>query len=334
MGADYAVAAPPIIGPVAATQLELVFLGRAEVERLLDLDALLDALAGAFRALSEGGTSTPPRTAAHSAAGFLGVMPSFVPGLGLEAKLVTVFAGNHQLGLPSHQALITLFDDETGRPLAVMDGTRITAARTAAASALSARVLARADARVLAILGAGVQGAAHLEALGRVRRFDEVRVASRSQDHAEALASRQPAARAMRSFEDAVRGADVICCCTDAKEPVLRYEWLGPGAHVTSVGANFEGPELDPETVRAGRLVVESRVAFEPPPAGAAELTGLDPSLAAELGEVLSGVAAGRSSEAEITVYKSMGHGVEDAAAARLVYERALADGAGVRVPL
>src|SRR5439155_63597 len=231
MSADYAGAAPPIIGPVAATQPDLVFLSRAEVERLLDPEALLDALAGAFRALSDGSTSTPPRSAARSHAGLLGVMPGYVPGLGLEAKLVTIFAGNHRLGLPSHQALIALFDDETGRPLAVMDGTHVTAARTAAASALLARLLARPEARVLAIFGAGVQGGAHLEAVAHVGRFDEVRVASRSHDHAEALASRHSAARAMRSFEDAVRGADLVCCCTDSSEPVLRYEWLGPGTH-------------------------------------------------------------------------------------------------------
>src|SRR5438105_6935885 len=222
-------------------------------------------------------------------------MPGFLPGAALETKLVTVFPGNHPHGLPSHQALIALFDPETGSPLAVMDGTHITAVRTAAASALSARLVARPGSRVLAIVGAGVQGAAHLQALVRVSKFDEGRVAARDHAHAEALASRNPLARAMRSFEDAVRGADVVCCCTDAPQPILRYDWLRPGAHVTSVGANFEGPELDAETVRMGRLFVESRVAFEPPPVGASELAGLEPSLAAELGEVLSGGAPGRT---------------------------------------
>jgi ornithine cyclodeaminase/thiomorpholine-carboxylate dehydrogenase len=314
--------------------VDVLFLSGDDVERLLDLDDLVEALGDAFRALSEGKTSTPSRTAARGTAGLLGVMPGYVPGFGLEAKLVTVFGGNHRLGLPSHQALIALFDPETGSPLAVMDGTHITALRTAAASALSARLLARPASRVLAILGAGVQGAAHLQTLVRVVKFDEVRIASRDHDHAEALASRNPMARAMRSFEDAVRGADVVCCCTDAAAPVLHYQWLRAGAHVTSVGANFEGPELDDETIRRGRLFVESRVAFEPPPAGASELAGLDPSLGAELGEVLSGAAPGRTSEEEITVYKSMGHAVEDAAAAWLVYRRAVAQGAGVRVPL
>jgi alanine dehydrogenase len=276
----------------------------------------------------------PPRVAARTKDGLLGVMPGYLPGADLESKLVAVFPGNHQHGLPSHLALIALFDEETGRPLALMDGTHITALRTAAASALSTRLLARPDARVLAIIGAGVQGRTHLQAVPRVRDFHEVRIASRNRDHAEALASTFGSARAMATFEQAVRGADVVCCCTDAPEPVTAFEWLQPGAHVTSVGANPAGPELDPETIRCGRLFVESRVAFSPPPAGAAELEGLDPTTATELGEVLSGAAAGRGSDDEITVYKSMGHAAEDAAAARLVYERALRDGSGRRVPI
>jgi ornithine cyclodeaminase/alanine dehydrogenase-like protein (mu-crystallin family) len=313
---------------------DLLVLSQAEVEGLLDVDELLDALARAFPEVSEGRASVPPRVAARTRDGLLGVMPGYLPGAGLEAKLVAVFPANHQVGLPTHLALIALFDEETGKPLALMDGTHVTAVRTGAASALSARLLARPEARVLAILGAGVQGRTHLEAMPRVREFHEVRIASRNRDHAEALASTFAHARAMCSFEQAVRGADVVCCCTDAAEPVISYDWLQPGAHVTSVGANTSGPELDPDTVRKGRLFVESRVAFSPPPAGCAELEGLDPAIATELGEVLSGAAPGRRSDEEITVYKSMGHAAEDAAAARLVYERALRDGAGRRVPI
>src|SRR6202011_3597745 len=161
--------------------------------------------------------------------------------------------------------------------------------------------------------------------------FHEVRVASRSADHALALASTSPRARAMLSFEEAVRGADVVCCCTDSAAPILDFSWLSAGAHVTSVGS---GSELDPETIRRGRLFVESRVALQPPPAGAAELAGLDPSRAAELGEVVAGSAPGRQDPDEITVYKSMGHAVEDAAAAALVYRRALREGAGQPVAI
>jgi ornithine cyclodeaminase/alanine dehydrogenase-like protein (mu-crystallin family) len=313
---------------------ELLFLGRADVQRLLDLDELVDALARAFVALSEGRTSVPPRIAARTGSGFLAAMPGYLPGAGLGAKLVSVFMGNHTRGLPSHQALIALLDEETGRALAVMDGTYVTEARTAAGSALSARLLARPEAAILTILGAGVQGQAHLRAMQRVRTFREVRIASRNPDHAAALASTERGARPVESFEEAVRGADVVCCCSDAAEPVLAFPWLSAGAHVTSVGANQSGPELDPGTVREGRLFVESRVAFQPPPAGAAELTGLDPAQATELGEVVAGKAPGRRSPEEVTVYKSMGHAVEDLAAAALVYGRARRLGAGQTVAL
>jgi alanine dehydrogenase len=246
-------------------------------------------------------------------------MPGYVDGV-LAAKLVAVFPGHE----PSHQALIAVFDAGTGTPQAVMDGTHITAVRTGASSAVATRALAREDAGVLAVLGAGVQGRSHLDAVRRVREFDEVRLASRTFEHAQALAG-EAGAVAVESFEEAVRGADVVCCCTHASEPVLRRDWLEPGTHVCSVGASQEGPELDAETVAAGVLCVESRVAFEPPPAGAFELQGLDPSSAAELGEVLAGTKPGRTSDEQITVYKSMGHAVEDAAAAALVLERATA---------
>lgn len=320
--------------PAPEETRDLLVLSQADVERLLDLDELLDALARAFPEVSAGRASVPPRVAARTRAGLLGVMPGYLPGAGLESKLVAVFPGNHDHGLPSHLALIALFDEETGRPLALMDGTHITAVRTAGAAALSTRLLARPESRVLAILGAGVQGHHHLEAMRRVRDFHEIRIASRNRDHAEALASTVSCARAMTDFEQAVRGADVVCLCTDAAAPVIAFEWLRPGAHVTSVGANTSGPELDAGTVQQGHLFVESRVAFSPPPAGSAEFEGLDPAIATELGELIAGGAEGRRSDDEITVYKSMGHAVEDAAAARLVYDRALAEGAGHRVPI
>jgi alanine dehydrogenase len=167
-----------------------------------------------------------------------------------------------------------------------------------------------------------------------VRDFAEIRVASRTPAHAAALAARHPAARPVASFEEAVAGADVVACCTDAREPVLRAAWLAPGVHVSSVGGTF-GPELDAETVRAGRVFVEWRgAAVNPPPAGAHELQGLDPDGVTEIGEVLNGTRPGRTAADEVTVYKSTGHAVEDAAAARLVYERARREGAGVTVAI
>jgi len=304
-------------------------LSRSDVEGLLDVGLLIDALAPAFVRLSAGEVSVPPRVAAVAPAGFVGVMPGFVADVGLAVKVVSVFAGNHARGLPSHQALIVVFDEGSGTPVAVMDGTHITAMRTAAASALAVRVLARGDASVLAVLGAGVQGAAHLSAVGAVFGFESIRVASRTLAHAEALAARDRRAVAVESFEAAVRGADVVCCCTDAGSPVVSREWLADGVHVSSVGSAAAGPELDAATVAAAFVVVESRVACAPWPAGAHELAGVDPAAVTELGEVLSGARSGRTSDAQITVWKSMGHAVEDAVAARLVLDAARASGAG-----
>jgi len=291
----------------------MLVLSEEEVAHLLDVDELLDALERAFVELSAGRASVPPRIAAFSENGLLGAMPGYVDGV-LAAKLVTLFP-DHE---PSHQALIAVFDAETGEPSAVMDGTHITAVRTGGGSAVSTRALAREHAKVLAILGAGVQGRSHLDAVGRARDFQEVRIASRNPEHARAFAA-ETGATAFETFEEAVRGADVVCACTSAAEPILRRDWLDPGTHLTSVGSSMEGPELDRETVTAGLLVVESRVAFQPPPAGSHELEGLEPSDAVELGEVLSGAHPGRTSDDQITVYKSMGHAVEDAAAAALV---------------
>ena len=310
----------------------MLVLSRADVRRLLDLDQLLDALERAFVELSAGRASVPPRIAAETERGLLAAMPGYADGI-LETKLVSVFPGNHAVGLPSHQATIALFDDATGKPLALMDGTEITAVRTGAASAVATRALARPDARVLAVLGAGVQARSHIDAALRVRELAEVRVASRSAEHARALAD-EVGGTACASFEEAVAGADVVCACTDAGQPILGPESLEPGMHVTSVGASRDGPEVDPAVMRAGLLAVESRVAFEPYPAGAHELQGLDPNDAVELGEILAGTREGRAAPEQITIYKSMGHAVEDAAAAGLVYRRALVEGAGTEVEL
>ena len=314
---------------------ELLYLSRADVERLLDIDSMLDALGKALVVFSSGMTSVPPRAGARVGdRGILGAMPGYVPGIALEVKLVSVFPANHDHGLPSHQGLIAIFDEDTGTPLAVMDGAYITGIRTGGTAAVAARVLSRTDASVLAILGAGVQGGSHLETFPRIRAFNEIRIASRDSGKARELAARHPNAVVAASFEDAVRGADVVACCTDARQPILRREWLKPGTHVSSVGGTW-GPELDSETIAAGRVFVEWRgAATAPPPAGAAELQGLDPTTLTEVGEVLASTRPGRQSDDEITVYKSTGHAVEDAAAARLVYDRALAEGVGISLSL
>jgi ornithine cyclodeaminase/alanine dehydrogenase-like protein (mu-crystallin family) len=314
---------------------DLLYLSRADVEKLLDVDAMLDALAKGFVLYSSGVASVPVRTAARVGDhNLLGVMPGYFPGVALETKLVSVFPANDEHGIPSHQGLIALFDEKDGAPLALMDGTYITAIRTGGSAAVAARLLAREDAHVLAILGAGAQGSSHLATFPRVRDFKEIRIASRNTQRAKSLAESHPRALGVASFEDAVRGADVVACCTDAREPIVERDWLAPGTHLSAVGGTF-GPELDRETVDACRVFVEWRGAVtNPPPAGAHELQGRDPASVTELGEVLAGRKPGRQSADEITLYKSTGHAVEDAATARLVYDRARQEGVGVRLPV
>ncbi len=315
--------------------MNILMLNETEVQRLLDPDALLDALAGGFKALSEGLVSAPKRNEVTVPnTGFLLAMPAYQHGREVTVKLVSVFHGNEQLGIPGHQALICLFDPQTGTPLSVMDGTYITAIRTAGAAALSTRLLARTDTRVLAIVGAGVQGRSHLKMLPRVRPFSEIRIASRRFVDAEQLAATDTRARAVETAEEAVRGADVVCLCTSSGEPVISLDWLAPGMHITSVGYAPPGGELDRRVIEHGRFFVETRLAFEPPPTGCGELAGFDPAIGTELGEILLGRRPARQSKDELTIYKAMGHACEDMAAASLVYHRAQQDGVGQTVEL
>ena len=310
--------------------MDILLLNETEVQRLLDPDALLDALAEGFRALSSGLVNAPKRIGASVPnTGFLLAMPAYQQGREVTVKLVSVFHDNKRLGIPSHQALICLFDPQTGTPISFMDGTYITALRTAGAAALSTRLLARLDTRVLAIIGAGVQGRSHLTMLPRVRPFSEIRIASHHFARAEQLAATDTRAHAVKTAEEAVRGADIVCLCTNAGEPFISLDWLAPGTHITSVGYAPPGGELDPKVIAHGRLFVETRLAFEPPPTGCGELVGFDPSVGTEIGEVLLGRGLGRQSTDELTIYKAMGHACEDMAAASLVYHRAKQDGAG-----
>jgi alanine dehydrogenase len=315
----------------------VIVLSQKEVRELLDLDELVDALAAAHKELSAGAASMPPRIAAlvQEQEGLLGVMPSYLPSAGLACKLVTLFP--HNRDRETHQAVICVFDPANGTPLALMDGTFITATRTAAGSALATRLLAREDADVLALIGTGVQARSHARALPRVREFSEIRVAGRDRAKAELLADEiGRSARAVDSYEEAIRGADVVAATTHTKEPVVRREWLSPGAHVNSVGLNPNGREVDEQTVADSVLVVESREsALAAPPAGAPELAGIDPGhVHAELGELVAGSKPGRTSREQITLYKSVGVAVQDAAAAALVLAAAQKRSAGREIQL
>jgi alanine dehydrogenase len=309
--------------------MPLLLLSQEDVERLLDAATMLDVLAQGFADLSAGKVVAPGRDGVATPEGFLLAMPGWLPGAPIGVKLVAAFHGNPAIGLPGHQALICLFDPETGTPLAIMDGTHVTALRTAGGATLSTRILARPDACTLAIIGGGVQGIAHAHLMPLVRDIREIRVWSRSRQSAERVAAVATPSRVFDSAEDAVRGADIVCLCTTAQEPPVLAEWIAPGAHVTSVGYNPPGGELDPELVRRGRLFVETRDAFAPPPVGCYELQGFDPASGTELGEVILGTRTGRAADEEITIYKSMGHAMEDVVTAALVYQAALNEGVG-----
>lgn len=325
----------------------MLILSRVDVEAVLDLKALIEALARAMADLSAGVASVPPRIAAlvpeHE--GFLGVMPAYLPSAkALTTKLVAVFPKNAALGLETHQAVIAVFDPTTGVPLALMDGAYITAVRTAAGSALATRLLARPDARVLAILGTGVQARAHARAIPAVREVSEVRIAGRDPTKARRLAEElagQLPVRAVATYAEALAGADIVCATTHSREPVVRREWLSPGVHVNSVGFT-DGVEVDAATVVDAVVVVESRAAVLGAfPAGSNDIAwpirdGLitPEHIHAEVGELVSGARPGRTSSGQITLYKSVGIAVQDAAAAALVLAAAHERGIGTEVEL
>ncbi|PYJ26825.1 MAG: ornithine cyclodeaminase [Verrucomicrobia bacterium] len=244
--------------------------------------------------------------------GFFGMMPALTPE-GLGIKIVTFYASNAERGLPTHMATIFLVDPETGAPLAVMDGTLITEMRTAAVSAAATNLLASPDAKILAILGSGVQARSHVEALRLVRNFEEIRVWSRTQSRAERFAEKLDAT-AMPA-EDAVRDADVVVTATNSKTPILKGSWLKPGCHVNAIGAcRPDWRELDNDAM-ANVVFVDSREAAMKE-SGDVILSGT--KIYAELGEALAGKVPSRANET--TIFKSLGMAVEDIAAALLVY--------------
>jgi ornithine cyclodeaminase/alanine dehydrogenase-like protein (mu-crystallin family) len=275
----------------------------------------------------------------------LAAMPAFLPSAGaLTAKLVSQFPQNEDR--PSHQALICCFDPETGTPVAIMDGTHVTALRTAAGSALASRLLARPGASVVAVLGTGVQARAHARLMVRLAGVRIIRVAGRNPLRVhhivdELVAAGVPA-EAADSIEDAVRSADIVCGATHTDRPVVRYDWLQAGTHVNSVGYNAAGAgEVDVATIANSLVVVESRSsALAAPPSGAIELRraidqgALDPDWVIELGEVAADPSTGRIEDSQLTLYKSVGVAVQDAAAAALVLRAAWERGVGIEISI
>lgn len=326
--------------------MSVLILGEADVARLLPMDECVEVMAEALAALERGEMHQPLRFVVRppDAAGLLGLMPAHragaEPAFGLKA--VCVMPGNPARGLDAHQGVVLLSDGETGQVRAVVNASAITAIRTAAVSAVATRLLAREEATELAILGAGVQARSHLEAMAVVRSFQRARVWSRTHEHAQALAAETEAPfaiEAVASAEEAVQNADVVCTTTSSPEPVLRRAWLRDGAHVNAVGSSIPTTrELDTETMAAAALFVDRREStlneagdfLFPQRDGA-----IGPEhIRAELGELLVGSAAGRTSPDELTVFKSLGLAVEDLAAAEHLYRRARETGTGTEVDL
>lgn len=309
-------------------------LSAPDVERLLDLDHLVDAVATAMADLSAGRAVVPSRSVTEVAEqdGVLLTMPAFLPGAGaLVTKLVSLFP--HNTDRPFAQAIVCCFDPRTGTPVAVMDGAAITAARTAAGSALASRLLARPDSRIVSIIGTGVQARSHVRAMARRPGVEVIQVAGRDLERVAALVAELTATgipvAVANSVEEAVRSADIVCAATHADEPVIRRAWLQPGTHVNSVGYNPAGTgEVDAATIAEALVVVESRSAAL---AEAVELQRV-PEISAELGELVAGTRPGRADDRQLTLYKSVGSAVQDAAAAGLVWEVARTDDAGIEI--
>lgn len=321
--------------------MAILVLNQQEVEQLLDMEGCIEAMAEALASLARGEVHVPLRAVVRPPGEdtFIGLMPAHRGGGAplYSLKTVCVFPDNPKRGLDAHQGTVTLFDGETGETEAIMNASAITAIRTAAVSAVATRLLAREDARELGILGAGVQARSHLEALRLVRDFDRVRIFSPTAAHAEALAA-EAGAEAVGTAEEAVRGADVVVTATSSTDPVLRREWLAPGAHVNVIGGRPPTMrELDIATVADSAFYVDRREsaeneAFDYRDALEAGAIGAD-HIRGEIGEVLVGAAKGRSSSEELTVFRSLGLAVEDLAAAEYVVRQARERGVGVEVP-
>jgi ornithine cyclodeaminase/alanine dehydrogenase-like protein (mu-crystallin family) len=293
----------------------VMYLDEDRIRGLLRWDRLIAVMEEALADFSLGRVLQPVRNMLTIEEGkrYLGIMPA-VAAEAMGAKLVSFYPQNAATGIPTHMAMIVLFSPQTGEPLAVMDGRLITEMRTAAVSAAATKLLAAPDSRVLALLGSGVQAGAHLQALAQVRSFAEVRVWSRTAEHAERFA-RQHKIKAMPA-QSAVRGADVVVTATNALEPILKGAWLKPGAHVNAVGSPRPGwRELD-DNAMASTLIVDSRDAALQE---SGDVILSKAPIYAEIGEIFAGRK--KAPVAATTVFKSVGLAVEDVAAAKLVYD-------------
>jgi ornithine cyclodeaminase len=324
--------------------MTFLVLSREDVARHLSYDQCIPLMRDAMIALSRGQSSQILRTIIDlKGGGQYGIMPGAFDGGAFGAKLISVFP-HAEPGAKSHRGMVALFDPETGAPACLIEAGELTAVRTAAASAAATDVLARSDSRRLAIVGTGEQAWRHIEAIGRVRTLDDVTIWGRSADKSEALAIRSREelklpARAVESVEATVADADIVCTVTASPDPILLGRWVRPGTHVNAVGSSRAGPvEIDADLVACSRFFADHRESVlrqgaEFIEAKAAGRIG-DDHILGEIGEVYDGVVAGRVSEEDVTIYKSLGNIVQDLAAGWFLYRSALEGGFGTRLTL
>ncbi len=325
----------------------MLVLSEKQVRSLINIDDLIAALAQAHVQYSTGKAVMPVRLVVPlpQIQGRITSMPGFLSeDQALGMKVVTYFQENSKRGLPAILATIMLFSAETGRMIATMDGSYITAIRTACASALSTKILANAETPVLGILGAGVQARAHIQALTRVRKIEKIKLYSPSGTSAVAVQKEltplvDAAIEVAQSAEAVVRDADIVVTATTAKEPILKVEWLKAGAHINAVGSHRPDlREIDGQTLARATIVVDSRAAIMAE-CGDILLALKEKSIRenhihGEIGEVLAKIKPGRTRRDELTLYKSVGIAIQDVAAANLVYRKALEKGIGTNVEI
>jgi ornithine cyclodeaminase len=318
---------------------QLLILNEHEVHELLTMRECISVMEEALANLARGDGHNPLRSIvrAPGASGFLGLMPAYGTA-GAKSyyalKEICLFPGNPARGLDTHLGAVLLHSGETGELLAAANASAITAIRTAAVSAVATKLLARENASTLAIIGAGVQGKSHLEAIPLVRDIGSIHICSRSSAKAEALAATDPRAKVVETIEEAVRDADIVVTATSSKEPVVRREWLADGVHIDAVGSSVASSrELDSATMAAASLFVDRRESTESESGDylAALREGAigEGHIRAEIGEILLGSAQGRTSADEITLFKSLGIAVEDLASVAFLHDKASRLGRG-----
>jgi len=328
--------------------MSLLVLNKRDVERLLSMPKCIELMEAALASLARGEVQLPLRPVIRipDSKNAFAVMPAYSASLkAIGAKLISVFPDNHGTALDSHQGAVALFDGSNGSVIALMDAASITAIRTAAVSGVATKLLAKKDASTVAILGTGVQGRTHVDAMMAARPFKHMRIWSRTHAHAADLASyalknykgRLETSVAHADAQEVVQSADVICTVTASREPVLRGDWLKAGAHINAVGASIPtARELDTLAVVRSRIFVDRRESamaeagdiLIPIKEGALKAT----DIVAEVGELLTGKAKGRRDDKEITLFKSLGIAVEDLASAQWLYETARTEGVGQTV--